>query len=187
MRWFVRIGLVVLMAGATSGGSVVLAAGASEALSPVREGWLVRPLWPGRFRRVSSRFGRRRWGRRTEFHRGIDLVAPRGSYVVAAREGRISHVAYDRRCGWYVKVRHPFGWQTVYCHLLEDPRKGGIRTGMRVVAGQIVGRVGRTGRSTGYHLHFGLIDPKGRPQDPKPHMLSKTWSQQWIRTLYAPR
>ena len=186
MRRFVRVGLATLVLGGLFGSEDASARGEVSS-SAIQHAWLVMPLWPGRFRRISSHFGRRRWGRHTEFHRGIDLVAPRGSYVVAAREGRIVQVAHDRRCGWYVKVAHAYGWHTVYCHLLEDPRKGGIQPGMTVVTGQVVGRVGRTGRATGHHLHFGLIDPKGSPQNPEPHMLPTQWSQQWLQALYTSR
>lgn len=187
MRRFVRIGVVTCLTcllGSVADPSLGVAGEKARSTRQIR-GWLILPLWPGRFRRVSSGFGRRTWGRRHEFHRGIDLVAPAGSYVVAAREGRVTEVAYDRRCGWYLKVVHPRGWQTVYCHLLENPRQGGIRPGMSVVAGQVLGRVGRTGRSTGYHLHFGLIDPRGRPRDPERHLMSESWSRRWIQALYA--
>ena len=185
MRRYARFGLLAFVMGFFGDPGVVAAREKDRSARESRKGWLLLPLWPGRFRGITSRFGRRKWGRRTEFHRGVDLAAPRGSFVVAARGGRVTHVAYDRRCGWYVKVAHPFGWQTVYCHLLENPRKGGIRPGIRVVTGQVVGRVGRTGRSTGYHLHFGLIDPTGRHRDPEPHLLPETWSQRWIQALYA--
>ena len=99
-------------------------------------------------------------------HRGVDLVAPPGSYVVAAREGRIADTGRARACGWYVTVEHANSWRTVYCHLRKDPRLIGIVQGLEVPAMSVVGEVGSTGHSTGPHLHFTLLDDRGHARDP---------------------
>jgi murein DD-endopeptidase MepM/ murein hydrolase activator NlpD len=105
-------------------------------------------------------------------HGGIDLAAPPGTVVVAAREGRVEKIGWDRRSGWYVKIEHPVGWSTSYCHLREDPRKRGLREGLMVRAAQSIGLVGSTGRSSGPHLHFTLFNPEGERVDPVPHLMT---------------
>src|SRR5262249_57098442 len=94
--------------------------------------------------------------------RGVDLVAPSGSWVVAAREGHVSDVGRSKACGWYVTVEHDNSWRTVYCHLRFDPRRLGISEGLAVPAMGVVGEVGSTGHSTGPHLHFSLLDNLGQ-------------------------
>jgi murein DD-endopeptidase MepM/ murein hydrolase activator NlpD len=136
------------------------------AAKPVRSPWLLFPLDVRRFDHVSSKFGMRRLQGRRSLHRGVDLVAPSGSYVVAAREGRVADAGRARACGWYVTVEHPNGWRTVYCHLRSDPRRLGISEGVSVPAMGIVGEVGSTGHSTGPHLHFSLLDDQGHARDP---------------------
>jgi len=101
-------------------------------------------------------------------NRGVDLVAPPGSLVVAAREGRVTDTGRARACGWYVTVEHENSWRTVYCHLRSDPRRLGIVEGLRVPAMGVVGEVGSTGHSTGPHLHFTLLDDRGHARDPLP-------------------
>src|SRR5882672_5978547 len=103
----------------------VLLAAALSLLTPVRDGaqarttrapWLLFPLDVRSFDRVSSKFGIRKMQGRRALHRGVDLVAPRGSLVVAAREGRVTDTGRARACGWYVTVEHENSWRTVYCH-----------------------------------------------------------------------
>jgi len=153
----------------------VLLAAALSLLTPVRDGaqarttrapWLLFPLDVRSFDRVSSKFGIRKMQGRRALHRGVDLVAPRGSLVVAAREGRVTDTGRARACGWYVTVEHENSWRTVYCHLRSDPRTLGIVEGVRVPAMGVVGEVGSTGHSTGPHLHFTLLDDRGKARDP---------------------
>ena len=131
-----------------------------------RTPWLLFPLDVRRFDRVSSKFGMRKLHGHRAVHRGVDLVAPRGSLVVAAREGRVADTGRARACGWYVTVEHENSWRTVYCHLRSDPRRLGIVEGLRVPAMGVVGEVGSTGHSTGPHLHFTLLDGRGQARDP---------------------
>jgi murein DD-endopeptidase MepM/ murein hydrolase activator NlpD len=141
---------------------------ASFAASPrvTRTPWLLFPIDVRRFDHVSSKFGLRKMEGHRKLHRGVDLVAPPGSWVVAAREGRVSDVGRSKACGWYVTVEHDNSWRTVYCHLLFDPRRLGIIEGMAVPAMGVVGEVGSTGHSTGPHLHFSLLDNLGQSHDP---------------------
>lgn len=134
--------------------------------APAREPWLLFPLDLRRFEEVSSKFGMRRLGGFRKLHRGVDLVAPPGSYVVAAREGVIADAGRSKSCGFYVTVAHSNGWRTVYCHLRGDPRALGVFEGLYVQAMSVVGEVGSTGHSTGPHLHFTLLDGSGHAHDP---------------------
>ncbi len=150
--------LAVLLAG------LILAVPVDAA--PRRTPWLLFPIDVRRFEHLSSPFGVRKLNGHKSLHRGVDLVAPQGSWVVAAREGKVADAGRARRCGWYVTVEHENGWRTVYCHLRSDPRRLGITEGVRVPAMGVVGEVGSTGHSTGPHLHFSLLDQMGRAQDP---------------------
>jgi murein DD-endopeptidase MepM/ murein hydrolase activator NlpD len=131
-----------------------------------RTPWLLFPLDVRRFEHVSSKFGMRKMEGHKKLHRGVDLVAPRGSFVVAAREGKVADAGHAAACGWYVTVEHPNGWRSVYCHLRKDPRLIGITPGLEVPAMSVVGEVGSTGHSTGPHLHFTLLDDHGHARDP---------------------
>jgi len=96
-------------------------------------------------------------------HRGIDLAAPAGSDVYAARDGRVSESGFDPALGDYVALEHEGGWMTVYGHL--SVRR--VVLNERVESGMIIGNVGSTGLSTGPHLHFEVRN-RGEPQDPTP-------------------
>ena len=103
-----------------------------------------------------------------EFHRGLDMAAPEGSYIRNWWAGKVVEVSDDSACGTSVVVQSG-EWEHVYCHMkghvekvngiryLSD-RSGGIQLpeGMVVPAGVRIGRVGMTGRTTGPHLHWGL-------------------------------
>jgi len=146
--------------------AAVLILSAPAEAKPRRSPWLLFPIDVRRFEQVSSKFGVRRLEGHRKLHRGVDLVAPPGSWVVAAREGKVADAGRARACGWYVTMEHENGWRTVYCHLRSDPRRMGIVEGLTVPAMGVVGEVGSTGHSTGPHLHFSLLDQKGRAQDP---------------------
>ncbi len=112
---------------------------------------------------VSSAFGPRRlFGRATKHHEGIDIVAPRGTPVRAARSGHVIY-AGNRISGYgnLVIIRHIDRFSTVYGHL----SKMNVRKGQFVSRGQRIGAVGRTGRATGNHVHFEIRDRQS-PVDP---------------------
>lgn len=108
-------------------------------------------IWPVQGR-VSSEFGRRRspfTGRR-EFHDGIDIVAPPGTPVHGAADGRVILVTYQRGLGNVIIVDHGYGFRTLYGHLSGFA----VSTGDEINKGQPIGYVGNTGMSTGPHLHY---------------------------------
>jgi murein DD-endopeptidase MepM/ murein hydrolase activator NlpD len=106
---------------------------------------------------VTSAFGRRRTG----WHRGIDIKAERGTPVQAAAAGVVVASAVEPRYGRVIKIEHAGGFVTVYAH--NDENLVGV--GDRVVAGETIATVGRTGRATTHHLHF-EIRRDGRAYNP---------------------
>ena len=130
----------------------------------------------GKFR-FTSGFGPRRspFSRKVEMHRGIDLAAKRGTAILAAgtgvveAAGRWNDVGDPKyaRLGRFIKIRHgETGYTTLYGHC----SKVLVKTGEKVSAGQLIGRVGNTGWSTAPHLHFGIIQ-NNRYVDPKFYLL----------------
>ena len=106
---------------------------------------------------VTSGFGARRGGP----HYGVDIGAPRGTAVRASQAGRVVFRGRKRGFGRLLIVDHGGGVQTYYAHLSGY----NVRKGKRVKRGQQIGRVGKSGRASGYHLHFELrMD--GRPVNP---------------------
>jgi murein DD-endopeptidase MepM/ murein hydrolase activator NlpD len=87
-------------------------------------------------------------------HRGVDYAAPTGADVVAVASGTVVSATYDNANGRMVRLRHASGYESYYLHLSAFGR--GIRAGVRVEQGQVVGKVGATGLATGPHLHYGL-------------------------------
>jgi murein DD-endopeptidase MepM/ murein hydrolase activator NlpD len=87
-------------------------------------------------------------------HLGVDYRAPTGAPVVAVSHGTVTMAAWTRGGGRTVKVRHASGYETAYLHLSSFGP--GIRAGVRVAQGQLIGRVGSTGLATGPHLHYEL-------------------------------
>jgi len=104
------------------------------------------------FGTTTNRFG----GGRS--HGGQDILADCGLKVVAAQAGKVSWARYQDAAGNYVVVDAPDGTSQVYMHM-RDPAL--VKRGDRVVAGQQLGFVGSTGRSTACHLHFELWTAPG--------------------------
>jgi murein DD-endopeptidase MepM/ murein hydrolase activator NlpD len=119
---------------------------------------------------VTSRYGKRAnpFTGRSEFHNGIDIGAPEGAAVHAARGGTVEEAAYSDVLGKYVVLTHPGGYQTVYGHLSAV----GVTVGEKVSAGSVLGAVGRTGMATGPHLHF-EVRRHGESSDPANLLLVK--------------
>ncbi len=107
--------------------------------------------------RITSRFNPRRKHpvlQTIRAHRGVDYGAPSGSEVVAVASGTVVSATYDNANGRMVRLRHASGYESYYLHLSAFAR--GIRAGVRVSQGDLIGRVGSTGLATGPHLHYGL-------------------------------
>jgi murein DD-endopeptidase MepM/ murein hydrolase activator NlpD len=136
-------------------------------------------LWPVGTRTISSAWGPRirtttvvikspngnRRVRRpyTSDHKGIDLTAPKGHSIFAAMDGRVSSIGRNSKLGNYVKIDHGNGVETIYGHNSANL----VATNDIVRRGQIIARVGSTGRSTGPHLHF-EVRINDQPINPAP-------------------
>lgn len=116
-------------------------------------------LWPIRGKVTSGFFFRRKPDSSAplsiEFHRGIDIAAPLGTPVRATAPGIVVAAGSSPDLGNYVRVRHLFGFDSVYGHLSRiDAAKGRL---LLLPGISTVGAVGSTGRSTGPHLHFAFM------------------------------
>ncbi|MBA7636656.1 hypothetical protein ES703_44277 [subsurface metagenome] len=102
---------------------------------------------------ISSGFGRRinPFTKKREFHQAIDIVAPWGTEIKAAAQGEVIFAGWlSSSYGLAIRVRDGYGYSTVYGHLSRIL----VKKGSWVSKGEVIGRVGSTGRSTGPHLHF---------------------------------
>ena len=126
--------------------------------------------------RISSKFGMRVHpiSGTKKMHNGIDMAAPKGTPIYATRSGVVTVASFEAGgAGYYVKINHNDGYQSIYMHMTHYI----VKKGDQVSAGQIIGYVGSTGGSTGPHLHFGIS---------KYNSKTKTWSyvdpQKYIKT-----
>lgn len=104
--------------------------------------------------RLSSSYGRRKHPvlGYTRMHKGVDFSAPTGTPIMAAGDGVVERASWFGSFGNYVRIRHNGSYKTIYAHMSKYGR--GIKKGVRVRQGQIIGYVGATGRVTGRHLHY---------------------------------
>ena len=151
--------------------------GNAAALEPGSTQVAVGHAWQGasfpveNFQSYTSPFGYRRspdGSTNQEFHRGLDMAAPEGSYIRSWWAGKVVEVSDNSACGTSIVIQSG-EWEHVYCHMngraetdgkgkyLSD-RSGGLQIwkGQMIPAGARIGRVGMTGRTTGPHLHWGL-------------------------------
>ena len=108
--------------------------------------------------RLSSSYGKRKHPilGYTKMHLGTDFAAPTGTPIMASGDGKIMKAGWCGGGGNCVKIKHNTTYQTVYAHMSKFGR--GIKKGVRVKQGQIIGYVGSTGLSTGPHLHYEVIE-----------------------------
>ncbi len=118
----------------------------------VKSAFLKAPL---QFKRISSYFTKKRFHPILKYyraHEGIDYAAPIGTPVSAVGDGTVTKSQYSGGYGNLVIIKHPNGYETYYGHLSKYGK--GIKKGVRVKQGQVIGYVGSTGLSTGPHLDF---------------------------------
>jgi murein DD-endopeptidase MepM/ murein hydrolase activator NlpD len=116
--------------------------------------------WPLSGFRITTYFGGR--GAFQRYHTGIDLAAPYGTPIVAAKSGQVEVAGWSSfGYGFHVILDHGGGVETLYAHMSRIA----VRPGQWVEAGQVIGYVGSTGWSTGPHLHF-EVRVNGVPRNP---------------------
>ena len=114
--------------------------------------------------RVTSEYGWRTdpFTDRKSYHQGVDIAAPKGTPIRAMWAGKVVYAERSMSYGNLIVIKHPHGWRTRYAHASRLL----IKEGDQVHTGQIIGRVGSTGRSTGNHLHLEMRF-RGKRKDPK--------------------
>ncbi len=134
--------------------------GTKEPPSPIGTGVLAVPASGT----LSSRYGSR-WGRN---HNGVDVAASVGTPIYAADNGTVTYSAYNNGgYGYMLKIDHGNGVETYYAHCSELL----VPEGAVVAKGDLIAKVGNTGRSTGPHLHF-EVRVNGSPQNPANYLNS---------------
>jgi len=107
--------------------------------------------------RLSSSFGMRKHpiDGYNKMHKGTDFAAAMGTPIMASGDGVVTRARWCGGGGNCVKIKHNSTYETIYAHMQKFGR--GIREGLRVKQGQIIGYVGSTGKSTGPHLHYEVV------------------------------
>jgi len=122
--------------------------------------------YPVKYSRISSHFSDARYHpilKKSVPHYGVDFAAPSGTPVQAVADGSVLLARWHRGNGRFVKLRHDNVYESGYAHLSRIAP--GLKPGMRVRKGEVIGYVGMTGLATGPHLHFAIyrnaryIDP----------------------------
>lgn len=106
--------------------------------------------------KVSSSFSKKRWHpilKEYKPHHGTDFSAKYGTPIYAIRSGKVIFAGINGGYGKVVKIRHTKGYTSFYAH----QSKIKVKSGQNVAKGEVIGYIGSTGRSTGPHLHLGLM------------------------------
>lgn len=106
--------------------------------------------------KVSSKFGYRAnpfTNKGREMHSGIDLKGNTGDPILSTASGTVSYAGYEGQYGNVVKILHANGYETRYAHLSRVK----VKKGQKIDAGNTIGLLGSTGRSTGPHLHYEIL------------------------------
>lgn len=123
-----------------------------------------RLTWPVTHVQLSRGFD----GEKARPHQGIDIRGSKKSPIFAAHPGKVVYTGHDfRGYGNMVLIEYDKEWATLYGHLDEIS----IEEGARVMPGDLIGKMGRTGRATGVHLHFELMHYR-QPVDPMPFLMN---------------
>jgi murein DD-endopeptidase MepM/ murein hydrolase activator NlpD len=106
---------------------------------------------------ITSTFGKRKHPilGYTKMHKGLDFGASLGTPIYAAGPGLITQIGENGAYGNYIKIEHNGGYATAYAHLSNFSKN--LKSGSKVEQGDVIGYVGSTGRSTGPHLHYEVL------------------------------
>lgn len=106
-------------------------------------------------------------GKRT-FHHGIDIATSQGNPICATADGTVIQSRTDKIGGKTIKIKHMFGYVTIYCHL----SKFLVKVGQKVKRGEIIGLVGSTGKARGPHVHY-EVQLNGKEKNPYYYLLEE--------------
>jgi len=129
------------------------------------------PLGLPSYGRITSTFGHREnpfGGANVETHKGLDIAGPFGSPVKAMAVGTVEFAGTRGGFGNCIMLKHANGFETLYGHLSQIV----VRVGQKVSIGQVIGKIGSTGRSTGPHLHY-EIHKNGQKINPQSFLTLK--------------
>ena len=123
--------------------------------------------WPTEPDLITSNFGMRKdpFTYSNSFHGGVDIRGNYGTPIYAAADGIVTMAQYNGNYGKTIIIRHSDTYETLYGHLASYK----VKPGDRVKKGDIIGTMGSSGRSTGPHLHYEIIN-NGEPIDPLPFL-----------------
>ncbi len=144
------------------------------------------PIKDGYSFRLTSRFGWRNdpFGKpTTEYHKGIDLACPRGTPIVAVADGIVTRASWNGGYGECVTIYHGSGISSLYAHCDNTTSSRPVyevKVGDAVKKGDVIAYVGTTGRSTGYHLHFGVIDTNTYTSQAGNYVNPENYLPKWI-------
>ena len=138
---------------------------------------MINLIWPvPGFERITSPFGPRTIFGKREQHNGIDIgrnLSPAqaidGAEIAAAADGRVLHSHYSETAGFMIVLDHGSGYETGYMHNFVNL----VKAGQQVRQGELIARVGNTGKSTGAHLHF-YLKINGKFVDPMKYVKGDT-------------
>lgn len=123
-------------------------------------------IWPTNHskRRINSKYGYRKHPitKRLSMHKGVDITAPYGESIISTASGKVIFSGYHQYLGHVVKIDHGYGLESWYGHM----SKRMVKVGDTVIRGQLIGKVGSSGRSTGPHIHY-EVHMNGKTVDPK--------------------
>ena len=114
---------------------------------------------------ITTPFGQKGSSWMSGYHTGSDFACPSGTAVRVVAPGRVARVGEAGSYGLRVCVTHSPGFETWYCHLSSI----GVRSGQQLAAGDVLGRSGETGNTTGPHLHL-EVRVNGVAKDPGPYL-----------------
>lgn len=132
-------------------------------------------IWPVKFEPreqlwISSGFRRRKspFTSRWEMHTGADIPGPSRTPIIATADGTITKIGSDRYLGNYIEIYHSERFSTLYGHMKSFAK--GVKKGTKINRGGIIGYMGKTGRTTGTHLHY-EVKLKGKSVNPVNYIL----------------
>lgn len=125
-------------------------------------------IWPTKGW-LSSRFGYRTspFTGKKELHKGVDISTRMGAPIIASADGTVSFTGWDRGYGRVITIKHGYGLKTKYAHL----KKSLVKKGQYVKRGETIALVGKSGRTTGSHLHY-EVHLNGVPVNPIRYVLN---------------
>lgn len=151
---------------------------------------------PIKFARVTSKFSKKRFHpiqKKWKAHKGVDYGAPMKTPILATGDGVVTLAGSKKGYGKTVVIKHGHKYQTLYAHMNSYAK--GIKSGSRVKQGDVIGYVGKTGWTTGPHLHYefrlnGIHQnpltvelPKSAPIDTKYHKAFQKEAEVWVAAL----